>query len=106
MRSMQFFRILGFAALLLMAAGQALHASEILYAADEAGECHHEHSDTSPKECPAEHSCCHAHGSGMTLAVEAASLPEIPCRDFRFSQADSVAPDGCPREIDHPPQLS
>jgi hypothetical protein len=106
-KSTPLLRILGFAALLFLVVGQALHATEILYSAGEQSECHHhEHSDPSSQDCPAEHSCCHFHHAGVTLADNAAALPEIPCRDFRFLQSADALPDGSLREIDYPPQLS
>lgn len=102
----QLWRILGFAALLFIAVGQGLHASEILFASSAARECHHHHSDATPKDCPVEHSCCHAHTVGMILLEASVGLPKISCRTHQFSVGDDSAPDGCLREIDYPPQLS
>jgi hypothetical protein len=99
-------RILGFAALLFIAISQGLHASEILLSSTAESECHHHHSDTSPRKCPVEHSCCHAHFTGMVLIEAASGLPLLSCRAHHFSVGDDSVPDGCLREIDYPPQLS
>jgi hypothetical protein len=107
LRSAQFLRILGVAALLFIVVGQTLHATEILFAPDEAGECHHEHSDAAPGDCPAGHSCCHLHVTGIAFVTDKISgLPEVSCRIHQFSIGEDLAPDGCLREIDYPPQLS
>jgi hypothetical protein len=98
-------RILGVVALLFVAAGQVMHAAEQLLVPAAATECGH-HSEAAPRECPADHSCCHAHGSSLVLPVENSSVLVTASRSLRFFVCEKFFPEGSLREIDHPPQLS
>lgn len=102
---MRLLRILGLAVLLFAAAGQLLDAADQLLVRSASAECEH-HADGAAGECPAEQSCCHAHGSSLVLAGEASGLPGAMSRSLRFFVPDESLPEGCLREIDYPPQLS
>lgn len=98
-------RILGFLALLFFASSEFLRASEVLWECAPASECG-DHSPGTQHDCPIEQSCCHAHLQVMVTPEAETLVPAAACREQRFRALDLSAPEGCPTEIDYPPQLS
>jgi hypothetical protein len=68
------------------------------------------------KSCPAEHQDAGCQGSAgcpncpavakMVFLPSNSFLPPLPPVSFDFGSGDRFAPEGLPKSIDHPPQLS
>ena len=61
---------------------------------------------TDSGDCPAGHACSHSHTQGVIGLSETLSVSGVlGVTDFAGG-SDSSWPEGTPRKIDHPPQLS
>jgi len=88
-------------AILLMAGGQALHAS-VDIRCDQAQE---QSSCPDQQDCPIGH-CCFSHVCSHVAMIEHACLLFMTSASSLLTDKSETWSDGPGREIDHPPQLS
>ncbi|MDX2081267.1 MAG: hypothetical protein SFU53_10825 [Terrimicrobiaceae bacterium] len=102
---LKYARVFWAVAILMMVAGQAVHAYEdFTHPAQHASES--KTSESGQPGCPAGHTCCNSHSHLLGALAESPNFTFLTLTSGSyFELADSVV-EGPIREIDYPPQLS